>query len=347
MRRAVDIPDRLDVDGLMRAALRATRTTYPHPNPRVGAVLVAPNGEVLATGVCHGDGQPHAETNALVQVSQPAGTTMIVTLEPCDHHGRTPPCSQALIDAGISRVIIGATDPDPRVPGKGIARLRDAGIEVFADVAVGDVVANDPGYFHHRSTGRPLVTLKVAATLDGQVAASDGSSRWITSDEARADAHLLRSEHDAVLVGAGTVITDDPTLTVRIEDYRGPQPTPVILVGNREIPSGSTLLERRPIVYGQGETGLVNVDGVVKDLGTRGIVSVLVEGGPRVSRSFLDAGAVDNIVWYVAARVAGGVGLPAVGGTFANIADAHPVDVIDVTVIGGDLRIDARPVGAS
>jgi diaminohydroxyphosphoribosylaminopyrimidine deaminase/5-amino-6-(5-phosphoribosylamino)uracil reductase len=185
MRRAVDIPDGLDVDGLMRDALRATRTTYPHPNPRVGAVIIAPTGEVLATDVCHGDGLSHAETNALAHVAHPGGTTMIVTLEPCDHDGRTPPCSQAIIDAGIARVIVGATDPDPRVDGRGIARMREAGIDVVADVAVDDVIANDPGYFHHRTTGRPLVTLKFASTIDGQVAASDGTSRWITDEIAR------------------------------------------------------------------------------------------------------------------------------------------------------------------
>ena len=347
MRRAVDIPDGLDVDGLMHAALLATRETHPHPNPRVGAVIVAPDGEVLATGVHHAAGEPHAETNALSQVSHPAGTTMVVTLEPCDHDGRTPPCSQSLIDAGITRVIIGATDPDPRVAGRGITRLRNAGIEVVADVAVPDVVENDPGYFHHRATGRPLVTLKLASTLDGQVAALDGTSRWITGEAARSDAHRLRSDHDAVLVGAGTVIADDPALTVRTEGYQGPQPVPVILVGNRGIPHGSAVLNRNPILYGEGEAGFVDVDEVIKDLGSRGIVSVMVEGGPTVARSFIDAGAVDRFVWYIVARLAPGSGVPAIAGAFSTIEDSEALSITDVTMVGEDVRIDARPVGRS
>ncbi len=345
MRHAVDIPDGLDVDGLMRDALRATRATYPHPNPRVGAVVVAPNGQVLATGVCHGDGLAHAETNALAQVTDATGTTMIVTLEPCNHQGRTPPCSQALIDAGVARVVVGATDPDPRVAGSGIAHLREAGIEVIVDVAVDDVVANDPGYFHHRATGRPLVTLKLASTLDGQAAAADGTSRWITGADARADVHRLRGEHDVVLVGAGTVIADDPALTVRLEGHEGPQPVPVILVGDRDIPPDAAIMGRDPIIYGRGDPGFVSIGEVVKDLGSRGIVSVLVEGGPKVARSFLDAGAVDRIVWYIAGRVGPGTGIPAIGGTFRTLGDSLAVEIIGVSMLGSDLRIDALPAG--
>ncbi len=347
MRRAVDIVDGLDVDGLMHAALRATRATYPHPNPRVGAVIVAPDGEVLATGVHHGAGLPHAEMNALDQVSHAVGTTMVVTLEPCDHDGRTPPCSQALIDAGVARVVIGATDPDLRVDGRGITRLREAGIEVIADTAVSDVVENDPGYFHHRATGRPRVTLKLASTLDGQVAALDGTSQWITGEAARDDAHRLRSEHDAVLVGSGTVIADDPTLDVRTEGYEGPQPLPVVLIGDREIPEGSAVLERSPILYGRNDTGFAKVDDVVKDLGARGIVSVMVEGGPRVARSFIEANAVDRYIWYIAARLAAGSGTPAIGGAFATLGDSHVVEIVDVTMVGDDIRIDARPTAGS
>jgi len=347
MRRAVDIPDGPDVDGLMRAALDATRGTHPHPNPRVGAIVVSSTGDVLATGVCHGDGLAHAESNAIDQVPDPAGTTMIVTLEPCDHHGRTPPCTQALIEAGVSKVVIGASDPDPRVAGRGIARLRSAGIEVVVDTAVAEVIANDPGYFHHRGTGKPLITLKVASTLDGQIAAADGTSRWITSDEARADAHRLRSEHDAVLIGAGTVITDDPLLTDRTPGYSGPQPVPVVLLGDRALPGTSAVLDRSPIIYGADDPGNVSIDEVVKDLGARGIVSAMVEGGPHVARSFLEADAVDRIVWYVAGRLAGGVGLPAITGTFDTIGDARSIDIVDVMMVGPDIRIDATIGGRS
>jgi diaminohydroxyphosphoribosylaminopyrimidine deaminase/5-amino-6-(5-phosphoribosylamino)uracil reductase len=346
MRRTVDIDDGLDVDELMLAAIDATRATYPHPNPRVGAVIVTPDHEVLAYGVCHGDGLAHAEVNALQALADPessVGSTVVVTLEPCSHTGRTGPCAEALIEAGVARVVIGTLDPDPRVSGKGVQILRDAGVDVEVGVHGTEVIAADRAYFHHRRTGLPFVTLKVAATLDGQVAAADGSSQWITSSEARTDAHVLRSEHDAVLIGAGTVIADDPTLDVRLDDYSGPQPRPVVLAGTRPIPETSTLLARDPIVYGAGEAR-VDITSTLKDLGEQNILSVLVEGGPTVARSFLDAQVVDEFVWYIAGKVAGGTGKPAIGGIFETLSDATDVEIVDVAGLGGGVRITAVPV---
>lgn len=346
MRRAVDIVDGLDVDELMLAAIDATRSTYPHPNPRVGTVIVTPDHTVLSLGACHGDGLAHAETNALdnlEDISLARGATAIVTLEPCSHHGRTPPCADALIAAGVTRVVIGAVDPDPRVSGAGIKRLRDAGVEVVTGIATDDVVAADPSYFHHRRTGLPLVTLKMAATLDGQAAAIDGTSQWITSVEARTDAHRLRSEHDAVVVGAGTVIADDPSLTVRLDGYAGPQPRPIVVVGARTIPTHSAILKRDPILYGSDAVGSVDIADMLKDLSSQGILSVLVEGGPTLARAFLEAEAADVIVWYVGAKLAGGTGRPAIAGRFESIGDALALTVTDIATVGTDIRITASP----
>ncbi len=343
VRRAVDIVDGLDVDGLMHGAIDVARSTYPHPNPRVGAVIVTPDHTVLSVGACLGDGLAHAETNALDALADRGtarGATMVVTLEPCSHHGRTPPCADALIEAGIAKVVIGALDPNPRVSGSGAQRLMDAGIEVEVGIAESDVIAADPAYFHHLWTGRPRVTLKMATTLDGQVAAADGSSRWITGQKARQDVHVLRSEHDAVLVGAGTVLADNPTLTVRLDGYDGPQPTPVIFAGTRDLPADAVVMARDPLIYTNGGL-LVDPLRALDDLGKKQVLSVLVEGGPRIARSFVEARAVDAIVWYVGGKIAGGTGLPAFRGEFATIADAVDLDVDSVTQLGNDVRIDA------
>ncbi|MEZ5176049.1 MAG: bifunctional diaminohydroxyphosphoribosylaminopyrimidine deaminase/5-amino-6-(5-phosphoribosylamino)uracil reductase RibD [Acidimicrobiia bacterium] len=350
MRRAVDIPDGLGVEELMRAAIHEARSTYPHPNPRVGAIIVTPDHRVLSVGVHEGPGTPHAEADALdhlPEIGLARGATVIVSLEPCSHHGRTPPCADALIDAGVARVVVGATDPDPRVAGTGLARLEGAGIEVVSGVVAEEVVAADPGYFHHRRTGLPFVTLKVATTLDGQVAAVDGTSRWITGKEAREDVHRLRAEHDAIITGMGTVIADDPALTVRLEGYKGPQPVPVVLAGRRPLPSGAAIGDRDPLVFRAGSDGRVDIGAMLEELGARGIVSAMVEAGPTLAHSFLAAGAVDRIVWYLGGRLAGGVGLPAFDARFETIGDAIDISIQSVERVGGDVRIiaDPRPGG--
>lgn len=346
MRRAVDIADGLDVEELMHAAIDATASTYPHPNPRVGCIIVTPKHKVLSVGACHGDGLAHAEANALDNLPTrdlACGATVVVTLEPCNHHGRTPPCADALIEAGVARVVMGVLDPDPRVSGSGVARLKAAGIEVLVGVESDTVIASDPAYFHHRTTGLPLVTLKMASTLDGQAAASDGTSQWITGEAARADVHRLRAQHDAILTGSGTVIADDPALTVRLDDFQGPQPRPVVVVGDRSPSPDAQVMLRDPIIYGADAPGHVEIDAVVKDLGSRGVLSVLVEAGPSLSRSFLEANAVDTIVWYIGAKLAGGVGRSAIAGTFDTLADAMDLAVSDVTRFGPDIRITATP----
>ncbi len=343
MRRAVDNPlDGAAVDKLMRRALQATADTYPHPNPRVGAIVISPDGTLRSVAAHLRAGTPHAERLALDDLDDTAGDTMVVTLEPCSHHGRTPPCTDAIIQAGISRVFIGTRDPDERVAGSGIAALRAAGIEVV-ETGLSEIVEdNDPAYYHHRRTGTPLVTLKLATTLDGQVAALDGTSRWITSPEARRDAHKLRAAHDGVLVGAGTVRADDPELTVRLDGWSGPQPVPVIFKGTETLPTGAKLWARDPVVFEPDDDGTVSVTRALAALGEDGITSVLVEGGAHVARSFLEAGAVDEIVMYLGAKMAVGIGLPAVAGEFATISDAFPLVYTGVERVGPDIKITAR-----
>src|SRR5207302_7203801 len=192
------------------------------PNPIVGAVIER-EGEIVGEGWHERRGEAHAEVNALRAAGERArGATLVVTLEPCAHHGRTPPCVDAIIEAGIARVVIGVEDPDPNVSGKGIAALREAGIDVEVGALAEEVAAQLAPYLKHRSTGRPWLVLKLAASVDGRTAAPDGSSEWITGDEARTDAHRLRAESDAVIIGAGTVRADDPSLTVRHVEGRDP-----------------------------------------------------------------------------------------------------------------------------
>jgi len=330
-----------DADELMRMALDATRATYPHPNPRVGAVLTSPHGAVLSVAAHRAAGEAHAEVLALADVEDALGATLYVTLEPCNHHGRTPPCTEAIIDAGIAKVVVAATDPDSRVAGVGIERLRGAGIDVITGVLVDEVTANDPGYFHHRATGLPLLTLKLAATLDGQVGAADGTSKWISSPEAREDAHRLRAANDVVIVGVGTVIADDPSLDVRIDGYEGPQPRPVVIAGGRDIPPGHRILGRDPIIYRPEGEPTVDPGTVVKDLGRRGVLSAMIEGGPSIASSFLGAGLVDEVVWYTAPKLAAGRGTPAISGIFQTMSDITELKISSVERVGPDIRIAA------
>ncbi len=345
-------------DELMRRAIGLTEGTMPHPNPRVGAIVLTPDGEVVAERAHIRAGSVHAEAAALADAGSAAkGSTVVVTLEPCAHHGKTPPCTTALIDAGVARVIVGTLDPDSRVAGKGIALLEDAGIEVVTGVEEDAVRANDPAYYHHRTTGRPFVTLKTALTLDGQAAAADHTSRWVTGPEAREDGHRLRAESDAVIVGAGTVISDNPRLDVRIDGYDGPQPRPVILAGRRPIPADAALLSRNPLVFttGSDQPGLgdveqvaapgpdgVDLTAVIEYLGKNGVVAVLIEGGPTIGGAALRAGLVDRIVFHYGSKLGMGTGLPAVTGVFQTITDAQTVKIEDVAMIGSDIRVEAK-----
>ncbi len=343
MRRDVDNPlDGADVEELMRRALEATRDTYPHPNPRVGAIVTSPEGTIKRVAAHIEPGAPHAEVLALGGLEETNGDTMIVTLEPCNHHGKTPPCVEAIVNAGIATVYVGAVDPDERVRGKGIAALRDAGVAVVETGLDAIVEANDRGYYHHRRTGLPFVTLKLAMTLDGQIAAADGTAKWISSPESRHDTHVLRANSDAVIAGAGTVRADDPSLDVRIEGWEGPQPVPVVFKGTRPLPPEAKLWRRNPIIVEPHANGVVDVNKALSDLGDAGITSVLVEGGSHLASSFVAAGAVDELIVYIGAKLAGGVGLPAFGGLFATISDALPIAFTNLERLGPDVKITAK-----
>jgi diaminohydroxyphosphoribosylaminopyrimidine deaminase/5-amino-6-(5-phosphoribosylamino)uracil reductase len=310
------------------------------PNPWVGAVIVTGDGAEFS-GATAPAGGPHAEIAALAAAGDQArGGTLYVTLEPCGHQGRTPPCTEAIVAAGIRRVVVGMEDPDRLVAGAGITALVDAGLEV--EVGVGaDVVADQLApYVCHRLTGRPWVVLKLAATLDGRTAAPDGTSQWLTGEGARADAHRLRSRSDAVLVGAGTVRADDPTLTVRLpETDRDARPTdqqPLRVV----LGHAPDQAKVQPAVELQGDLGEV-----LDELGRRGVIHLLVEGGPTVAHAFHAAGLVDRYVLYLAPALFGGDdALPLFNGPGAPTLSAlWRGSVRSVTSLGSDLRVEMSP----
>jgi len=319
-------------EGTMRRALElaASVRASTSPNPWVGCVI-EPGG---FEGATRPPGEDHAEIVALKAAGErAAGATMVVTLEPCSHHGRTPPCVDAILAARIGRVVVGIEDPDPRVRGRGIARLREAGVDVEVGVLADEVRAQLAPYVKQRTTGRPWVVLKLATTLDGRTAAPDGSSRWITGPEARADAHRLRAESDAVIVGAGTVRTDDPALTVR--DAAGGDPLRVVL-GNA--PAGARV---QPALELSGDLG-----DVLDELGRRGVVQAMVEGGASVAGAFHRAGLVDRYVLYVAPAAFGGDDAkPLFAGPGAKtIDDVWRGRIAAVERIGDDLRLEVEPV---
>jgi diaminohydroxyphosphoribosylaminopyrimidine deaminase/5-amino-6-(5-phosphoribosylamino)uracil reductase len=315
------------------------------PNPWVGAVVVparsAGGGPEVFTGATAPPGGPHAEAAALAEAGTAAASgTLYVTLEPCAHHGRTPPCTDAIIAAGIRRVVVGVVDPDPLVRGRGIETLRAAGVEVVVGQSSDAVAEQLAPYLKHRRTGRPWVVLKLAATLDGGIAAPDGSSRWITGEAARRDAHRLRAQADAVLVGAGTVRADDPSLTVRLPPgdrwYRGPDAQPLRVVLGR-IPAGAAVA---PALECTGA-----LTDVLADLGGQGVVQVLVEGGARVAHSFHASGLVDRYVLYLAPALFGGDDArPLFAGPGATAIDRlWRGRIVSVTSLEGDLRVDLSP----
>jgi diaminohydroxyphosphoribosylaminopyrimidine deaminase / 5-amino-6-(5-phosphoribosylamino)uracil reductase len=313
------------------------------PNPIVGCVVLDASQRVVGEGFHERAGGPHAEIVALSAAGERArGGTAVVTLEPCRHTGRTGPCTQALIDAGVSRVVYAVADPGS-VAGGGAQVLRTEGLDVVGGVLADDAARSNEAWLHRARTGRPFVTWKFAATLDGRAAAADGSSRWITSPAARADVHLLRSKVDAIVVGTGTVIADDPELTVRMPDSpspRHPRHPLRVVVGRREIPPSAR-------VFGGDAPTLVISDHdpevVLKTLAERDVVSVLLEGGPTLAAAFLAAGRVDKVVAYIAPAFlgAGPAALGSVGiGTMGDISRWH-IDALDS--VGDDVRIVARP----
>jgi diaminohydroxyphosphoribosylaminopyrimidine deaminase/5-amino-6-(5-phosphoribosylamino)uracil reductase len=329
-----DVSTRASDEQLMRQAiaLAATARTRTSPNPWVGCAIQTTAGAIFE-GATEPPGGPHAEVVALRSAGEAArGATLASTLEPCSHHGRTPPCVDAIVAAGVARVVVGIEDPDPHVRGEGIARLRAAGIEVTTGVCAHDVSAQLAPYLKHRLTGKPYVVLKLAGTLDGRTAAPDGTSQWITGDAARRDAHRLRAESDAVIVGAGTVRADDPSLTVRHVEGRDPMR---VVLGHA--PEGAKV---HPAVEMQGE-----LDVVLDQLGRQGIVQAMVEGGATVAAAFHRAGLVDRYVLYVAPVLFGGEdGRPLFAGPGAQtIDDVWRGRLISVDRLGDDLRLELEP----
>ena len=303
------------------------------PNPWVGAVVLSSDGEVY-DGATEPPGGPHAERVAIdLAGSKAQGATLFTTLEPCCHEGRTPPCVSHIIESGVSRVVIGMTDPDPHVSGGGVSALRDAGIEVVEGVRKKQIEDQLEPYVHHRATGRPWVVLKMALTMDGRTAAPDGSSEWITSDEARSDVHALRARCDAVLVGAGTIRSDDPSLTTR--SVSGSDPQRIVL--------GKAPVDARvhPCWELEGD-----IDELMLELGSRGVVDLLVEGGAQVAATLHGKGLVNEYVFYIAPALMGGdEGRPVfVGPGSATMADLWRGDLRDVRKVGSDLRVEFRPV---
>ncbi|MFG2297904.1 bifunctional diaminohydroxyphosphoribosylaminopyrimidine deaminase/5-amino-6-(5-phosphoribosylamino)uracil reductase RibD [Streptomyces sp. NPDC048603] len=352
MRRAVEL-----------AALGLGSTS---PNPVVGCVITDPAGTVVGEGWHQRAGGPHAEVHALRAAGGAArGGTAYVTLEPCNHTGRTGPCAQALIDAGITRVVYAVPDPNPQAAG-GVATLRAAGVETTGEVLRAEAEAGNTPWLTSVRLGRPYVTWKYAATLDGRSAAADGSSRWITSAESRADVHRLRAEADAVLVGGGTLRADDPHLAVRgiegatqplriaLDTRAGVLPAarilddaaPTLLVvgedaDTRHLPGGLDLL-RLPL-----HDGRIAVHDLLAHLHDRGVRSLLLEGGPALAGAFLEGAAVDRVIGYIAPALLGAGPAALADAGVTNISQALRLDITEAVRMGPDLRITAVPTTAT
>jgi diaminohydroxyphosphoribosylaminopyrimidine deaminase/5-amino-6-(5-phosphoribosylamino)uracil reductase len=329
-----------ETDAMRRALALAADPVAPHgPNPRVGCVLLGADGSVVGEGFHHGAGTPHAEVAALAAAGSAAsGATAVVTLEPCSHTGRTGPCTEALLAAGVARVVFAQADPNPLAAG-GADVLRAAGVDVVAGVLAHEALALNETWSFAVTHGRPFVTWKAAATLDGRVGAADGTSRWITGPEARADVHALRATVGAVVVGTGTVLADDPHLTVRRDgEVSGPQPLRVV-VGERAVPAGSRILDAA------AETLHLRTHDpaeVLAALAAREVRHVLLEGGPALAGAFVAAGLVDAVRWYVAPALLGAGPAALEGAGMSTISEALRLTVTDVTRVGADVRIDAR-----
>jgi len=355
----------------MREALALARrgAGTASPNPMVGAVVAAA-GRVVGRGFHPRPGEPHAEIFALREAgAQARGATLYTTLEPCAHTGRTGPCADAIIAAGVRRVVAAMIDPDAQVRGTGITRLRAAGIETAVGAGEADARRLNEAYIMHRTAGRPFVTAKWAMTLDGRIATRTGESRWISGPASRAHAHRLRAVSDAVLVGVGTVLRDDPALTARPEGGAPAQPRRVILDSRLRTPSGARVLaaDGVPVIVAtttasapdarrafaargievlvcDGPDERVDLLQLLRELAQRGVLSVLVEGGATVHGGFFDAGLIDKAVAYVAPVLVGGPAPGPVGGAgVAAIAGARRLRPAAITTLEGDVVIEAYP----
>ena len=355
----------------MQAALGLARrglgTVWP--NPAVGCVLVRPDGEggrVVARGWTQTGGRPHGETEAMRRAGEAAdGATAYVSLEPCNHWGVTPPCADAMVAAGIARAVIALEDPDPRVSGRGVARLRGGGVGVEMGLCAEEAAELNAGFFLRIHQGRPLVTLKLATTLDGRIATHGGRSQWITGEPAREHAHGLRARHDAVMVGIGTALADDPRLTCRLPGMADRSPVRVVVDGRMRLPLTAKVVataaevptwlftraegdpSRREAYEDAGvEVITLPVDrddpapmaAIMQLLGGRGITRVLVEGGSHLAAALLRDDLADRLVWFRASTLMGGDGIPAAQPFGVDaLADMARFERVAVAALGEDM----------
>lgn len=338
-----------DLPAALRRALTLAEQAIglTEPNPRVGCVILAPDGRELGAGHTQAAGQAHAEVMALRDAAARGhdvrGATAMVTLEPCSHHGRTPPCCDALIAAGIARVVAAAQDPNPQVAGQGLARLRAAGIAVELADPDAETASRELniGFFSRMQRGRPFVRLKSAISLDGRTALPDGRSQWITGEAARTDGHAWRRRAGAVLTGIGTVLADDPRMDVRLVPTPR-QPLRLVLDPRGRMPPGARILQPPGEVRVVGP-GRADLPALMAELGAQGINELHVEAGPTLSGAFLDAGLVDELLVYQAPMLIGH-GRPLAELTpLAQLADAQRWRLVEATPIGQDLRLRLRP----
>ncbi|GAB4074444.1 bifunctional diaminohydroxyphosphoribosylaminopyrimidine deaminase/5-amino-6-(5-phosphoribosylamino)uracil reductase RibD [Barrientosiimonas marina] len=355
-------------DVYMQLALNVARSVsgQTNPNPPVGAVVVK-HGTILGFGAHLKAGKSHAEVHALAMAgSEAEGATMYVTLEPCSHHGATPPCADLMIEKGISRAVIAVKDPNAKVAGSGVAKLEAAGITVDLGVMAAEAKAVNKYFNHYIRMKMPFVTIKAAASLDGKTAAHTGDSKWVTGEPARRDVHQYRHRHDAILTGVNTVIADDPSLTTRLPDG-GRNPLRIILDHSLRTP-----MDARVINDAQAETWIftertitdeqldsfkekrhvhiipldtLDIRTVLQYLGEQKVMSLLVEGGAAVNGSFLESGHINQYVQYIAPKLIGGKDAPSViaGGGFDSMAETLSLSILKADMIGEDIKIIAEP----
>lgn len=351
----------------MREALALARKGLgkTSPNPAVGCVLVK-DGAIIGRGYHERAGEAHAEVNALEEAGKNAqGSTMYVTLEPCCHHGRTPPCTEAIIEAGVKRVVAAMEDPNPRVSGRGLAELKRAGVHVESGVLEGEARAMNEMYEKFVRTKEPFVLVKAALSADGKMAANDGSSKWITGEKSREIVHELRAQVDAVMVGINTVLKDDPELTCRLLD--GKDPKRIIVDSRLRMPSDAKILKGgrtiiattddapmgkigflrgrgvEVLVLSKGNGG-VNLRELMKELASIGIASVMIEGGGGLIGSAFDAGIVDKIAFFIAPKIIGGQGVSIGGAGIESIAQSMHLEKFEIVKVGEDFMLLGYPV---
>jgi len=332
----------------MQIALRLARRGLgcTAPNPSVGCIIVK-DQQIIGEGITGEGGVPHAETLALVMAgSEARGSTAYITLEPCCHYGKTPPCTNALIEAGISRVVIGTQDPDNRVHGKGIAQLQAASITVECGICENDAIAVNSGFFSVIKQQRPMVTLKLATSLDGKIATASGESQWITSESARNYGHLLRAQHDAIMVGVETIRHDNPSLTCRLLGMENRSPIRIVMDSHLRIPRDAIVVNSsattptwiitttnktidgvKSLTVAPDKNGRCDIDQAIKLLATQNITRLLVEGGGTLAASLLNAGLIDQLVWIHAPKIIGNDGIAAI----SNLGLEHLADISSFT----------------